>query len=292
MFNSFNINLWNFKLSIHYSGISFFIFIGLSLLGIIQVKAQGNLLVDPHRVIFEGEKKLMNVSLINSGKDSADYSISFLQYKMSDDGSYEEIISPDPGQNFADKYIRLYPRIVKLGPNETQIVKLQMVRSEELQPGEYRSHLYFRTLPMQKALGEEVANKDSSGISIKIIPVFGVSIPVIIRVGESTSALKITDLMIEKAVDALNKLSLTINRTGNMSVIFDITVTHIATDGKVTQIGFREGTVIYTPNLLRKFKMDLENKTPVDLSKGTIHVACTTKNGKSTVILAEADLVL
>jgi len=291
MVNLFILKFLKLKLSTHYAGISFLIFIGLLLLGIIQVKAQGNLLVDPHRVIFDGDKKIMNVSLINSGKDSANYSMSFLQYKMTDDGSYEEILTPEPGQNFADKYIRLYPRTVTLGPDETQVVKLQLIRSEELQTGEYRSHLYFRALPIQKALGEEAAKKDSSGISIKIIPVFGISIPVIIRSGESTSALNITDLKFEKADNVSNRLNLTINRKGNMSVIFDITVTHIATNGKVTQIGLMEGTVIYTPNSLRKYKMELESKPSVDLSKGVIHVVCTTKNGTSILKLAEAELV-
>lgn len=292
MFKSIHRNFLKFKAGNLSLVIFFILFIGLSLLNNVQIRAQGNLLVDPHRIIFEGQKKIMNVSLINNGKDSTNYSISFLQYRMTDDGDYEEITTPDSGQNFADKYIHFFPHSVILGPNETQVVKLQLLKSEELQSGEYRSHLYFRALPKQKALGEEETKKVTSDIIIKIVPIFGISIPILIRVGESTTVLNITDLKVEKSDNTTNRLLLTIHRTGNMSVVFDISVKYIAQNGKETQIGLTEGTVVYTPNSIRKFKIELDNKPTIDLSIGKLRVVCTTKNGNNIVKLAEAEVVL
>lgn len=289
MFNSFQRNFLKFKAG-NFSLVIFFI--GLSLLNNVQIRAQGNLLVDPHRIIFEGQKKIMNISLINNGKDSTNYSISFLQYRMTDDGEYEEITTPDPNQNFADKYIHFFPHSVILGPYETQVVKLELLKSEELQSGEYRSHLYFRALPTQKVLGEEETKKATSDIIIKIVPIFGISIPILIRVGESTTVLNITELKVEKSDNFTNRLLLTIHRTGNMSVVFDISVKYIAQNGKETQIGLKEGTVVYTPNSIRKYKIFLDNKTNVDLSKGKLRIACTTKKGNSIVTLADEELFL
>jgi hypothetical protein len=168
--------------------------------------AQGNLQVTPTRLIFDGSQKFINVNLVNIGKDSADYNISFIQYRMSDESSVEEITTPDPGQRFADKYIRYFSRSVKLGPGEFQIIKLQLINSEQLESGEYRSHLYLRALPEEKMLGNEEKKDTTAALSIKLIPIFGISIPVIIRVGKSNTVLNITDLKLEKTTDGHNRL--------------------------------------------------------------------------------------
>ena len=63
--------------------------------------AQGDLLVSPRRVVFEGDKQKEDLSLVNIGKDTATYSISFLQYDMKEDGSFVQIDKPDSGQKFA-----------------------------------------------------------------------------------------------------------------------------------------------------------------------------------------------
>jgi P pilus assembly chaperone PapD len=270
--------------------LSFFFFLSFTTLFISNLKAQGNLLVTPKRVIFEGQKRVLEVNLANVGQDSAKYGISFLQYRMTEDGAFEEISEPDAGQHFADKNIRFFPRSVMLGPNESQVVKLQLVKSDQLEPGEYRSHLYFRAIPNQAVLGEE--KKDTTSISIKITPIFGITIPVFIRVGESTTALNISDLKIETTAEGVNKLHLTINRTGNMSVFGDISVLHISSNGKTTKIGTANGIAVYTPNLLRRLTVDLDPKTTVDLSKGTIHVLFSTQSDSRPEKLAEAEFAL
>ena len=275
----------------YFTGLSILSFISFLLLCSSQLMAQGNLLISPHRIVFEGQKRAMEINLANTGQDSAKYSISFLQYRMKDDGSFEEITAPEPGLNFADKNLRYFPRQVMLGPNEAQVIKIQLTKADELAPGEYRSHLYFRAISDQKALGEETAKKDSTAISIKLVAVFGISVPIIIRVGEPTTTLNLSDLKLEKGTEG-NKLLLTINRTGNMSAYGDIIVSHIAPNGTETQIGLVNGVAVYTPLLLRKMKVDLDNKTPVDLSKGSIKAVFTAQSDARPVKLAEAELKL
>jgi hypothetical protein len=276
----------------HFSGLSFLVLISLSLLCGSQLMAQGNLLISPHRVVFEGQKRVMEINLANTGQDSAKYSVSFLQYKMKEDGSFEEITVPEPGLNFADKNVRVFPRTVMLGPNESQVIKIQLTKSDELTPGEYRSHIYFRAIANQKALGEEDVKKDSSAISIKLVAVFGITVPVIIRIGESTTTLKLTDLKIEKGADGINKLLLSINRTGNMSAYGDITIIHKAPNGKETQIGLVNGVAVYTPLALRKMKIDLDIKSNLDLSKGIIRAVFSSTDDTHPVKLAETEFTL
>ena len=118
-----------------------------------QLYAQGNLLVAPRRLIFDGSKKYQEINLANVGTDTATYMISVMDIRMKEDGSFEQITEPDSGQNFAGKYLRFYPRKVILAPNESQVIKIQLVKTNELSTGEYRSHLYFRSEPNVRPLG-------------------------------------------------------------------------------------------------------------------------------------------
>ena len=163
--------------------------------------AQGDLMIFPKRIVFDGSKRTQELNLANSGKDTARYLLTLVQIRMKEDGSFETITEPDPGQNFADKYLRIFPRNVVLPPNEAQTVKVQLTNSGEIQPGEYRSHLYIRAEAEKMPLGEEEAPSDPSSISVKLVAVFGISIPVIIRSGESTSSVSLSDISFLPAAD-------------------------------------------------------------------------------------------
>ena len=258
----------------------------------LEAFTQGNLLITPRRVVFEGSIKTQELNLANTGKDTARYNVSIIQYRMNEDGSFVEIAEPDPGQNFADKNIRFFPRSVTLAPNEAQVVKMQLTKTNTLTPGEYRSHVYFRAVPMEKALGDEETRKDSTGISVQLIPIFGITIPVIIRVGESTTKVTLNDLAVEMANDTLPRLRMTFNRTGNMSVYGDISVKYTSPEGKVTEVGIVKGIAVYTPNATRRFQLDLKRIPEVDYRKGILTVEYSTQSDAKSEKLAKAELTL
>jgi len=254
--------------------------------------AQGDLLITPRRVVFEGTKRSMDLNLANTGKDTATYAISLMQIRMKEDGGFETITYPDPGQRFADRFIRFFPRSVTLGPNEAQAVKIQLIRSNELEPGEYRSHFYFRSIPKISPLGEKEKAKDTTTISVMLTPVFGITIPAIIRVGGSTARVAFSDLRFEMANDTIPRFTLVFNRSGNMSVFGDITVDHISTLGKITRVGMANGVAVYTPNTKRRFQFNLNMVPGVDFRTGTLRVIYTASSDVKPVRLAEAELAL
>jgi hypothetical protein len=274
-----------------------FFFRSLILLFLLQgffsltVPAQGNLLVMPRRVVFEGGKRSDELNLGNIGKDTATFVISMIHIRMKEDGSFEQISQPDSGQLFADNFIRFFPRRVTLAPNESQVIKVQLVKSNELQPGEYRSHLYFRAIQKEKPLGEAETAKDS-GIKISIVPVFGISIPTIIRSGTSTSTVQVSAAELQVAPDSTPNLKLTFLRTGNMSVYGDIAVDHIAPDGKTTSVSVVKGLAIYTPNEKRRVHLLLDKTKQVNYHTGRLHITYTEKSMNKQTLLAESDLML
>jgi len=255
--------------------------------------AQGNLLITPKRVVFEGNKRSMDISLANIGDDTATYAISIIQIRMTEEGGFESITGPDEGQLFASPYLRFFPRSVTLGPNEAQAVKVQLVRSAGLDPGEYRSHLYFRAVPKEKPLGEEEeAAADPSSISVKIIPIFGITIPAIIRVGQPSVRVTLSDLVLRFENDTLPKLALTFNRSGSYSVYGDLTVDHISPGGVSNRVGIANGIAVYTPNARRHFELNLINTTGIDLKSGKLLVTFSAPSDVKPEKYAGAELVL
>lgn len=253
--------------------------------------AQGNLLILPRRVVFEGTKRIDELNLANSGHDTARYVISLMHLRMKEDGNFEEITQPDSGAAFADRYLRFFPHSVTLGPNESQVVKIQLIRLNELAAGEYRSHIYFRAIPHEKPLGEK-DTAGNAGISVRLVPVFGISIPVIIRVGNPVAKVDLSDLSLEIGKDSLPVLKMIFHRAGNSSVYGNIAVDYIPVRGKSIRVGTVNGMAVYTPNPIRQFRLPLDETRGIDYHTGKLHIAYTTPSETKFAKIAEAELVL
>jgi hypothetical protein len=143
---------------------------------------------------------------------------------------------------------------------------------------------------MAAPLGEKEAVSDTTSISVVLKPIFGITIPAIIKVGSSTSKVTISGLQLEMVNDTLPNLKLTFNRSGNMSVYGDLTVDHISNQGKITRVGLANGVAVYTPNAIRRFQFNLNNI--VDFRTGTLRVIYTSSTDVKPVRLAEAELTL
>ena len=240
--------------------------------------AQGDLMIMPKRLVFDGNQRSQEVNLANTGKDTAIYAISFINYRMTESGSFEQIESPDEGQRFATDFLRYFPRRVSLAPNEAQTIRVQLTRTGALEEGEYRSHMYFRAVENQTALGEEDLNP-SGGIAIQIKTVFGISIPVIIRHGESSTKIQLNKVNLDFEGET-PKLSVTLNRTGNMSVYGDLLVEHVSSSGQTTQVGLVKGISVYTPNSKRLFTMELNSPENINFQSGKLKVTYTSETNQ------------
>jgi hypothetical protein len=270
----------------------FFVFLGLSIFISTNTLAQGGLLIFPKRVVFEGSKRFQTFNLSNIGKNTATYNISYINMRMKEDGGFEKITEPDSGQLFADAYLRFFPRRIVLAPNESQVIKVQLTKTNQLVEGEYRSHLYLVEVPAVKPLGDEDIQKDSTSISVELIAAFGFSVPNIIRRGESTTKVSLSNLSFEKFNGNIPIIKMEFNRTGNMSVYGDIVVNYISLKDKKTEVGKIQGFSVYAPGKLRKCKIELKKHKDVDYSKGKLIVRYSTQPNSNNKRLAQAELIL
>lgn len=270
---------------------AFFLLVVMCSLSGLKATAQGNLLITPRRVVFDGSQKTQELNLANSGQDTARYTISMVEIRMKEDGTFERVTEPDSGQAFASRYLRFFPRTVTLAPNEAQVIKVQLRNTAQLQPGEYRSHIYFRARPEDKALGEAPApDADPDAISVKLVPVFGISIPAIIRIGTSDTKVSISDINV--VADSIPLISMYLNRTGNMSSYGDVMVDYVSPDGKKTQVALSKGVAVYTPTAKRKIIIELEKDKKIDYTKGKLLVSYNEQPEAGGDKLADGELAL
>ncbi len=231
------------------------------------VLSQSDLLITPFRVVFENGKNIEELTVANTGKDTSRYTISFIQYKMLSTGKLEKIESPEDSILFADKYLRIFPKSITLAPNEAQMVRLQLKTPPDLAPGEYRSHLYFRSIVDETPdMGTET---DSTAIGFKLVPVYGITIPVIIRVGTPDVRVNISNVKVEEK-DGIKQLSLQVLRQGNISTFGQFEIEHTSPEGLKTIIGKVNGVAVYTPVHSRDLTIPLAIPATVDVTKGTV----------------------
>jgi len=258
-----------------------------------QAMAQGDLLVTPTRVVFEGNKQIEELNLLNMGKDTTTYSISFVQKNMKENGSFVNIIQPDSGQLFAEPYLRIFPRQVTLAPREPQVIMVQYRRKADMVAGEYRSHLYFRSEKNYTPIGMKKSVKDTTLLNVQLTPIFGMSIPIIIRVGAVNVSATLSDLKLITQQNKTQTLKITINRTGNISTYGDIIIEYFPTKGKPLQIGTTTGVGVYTNLEKRSITVKLKNTPGTILKDGKLKVSYFTNDGsKKRVLYAEGELPL
>ena len=114
---------------------------------------------------------------------------------------------------FAEPYLRIYPRTVSLAPGETQAVMLYSRRKADLPSGESRSHLYFRSEKDYTPLGAK--NQDTlKTVSVRLTPIYGMSIPILIRTGNVSVSTSLSDLKLSKEDVSTVNLYLAVNRAG------------------------------------------------------------------------------
>ncbi len=259
-----------------------------------ELHAQG-LVVSPHRVVFEGRTRSAQVFLINSGTRPATYRISFKNMRMLEDGSYEDIEVPRPGERFADEMIRYAPRQVVLEPDNRQIVRLLVRKPRDLAPGEYRSHLSLLALPAEESGTDiEAAVLKPGEARVQIAVLLAVTIPVIVRHGDLSATVTLSNLALKspESPGGPPVLSLRFNRHGDRSVYGDIVVTFKPDAGEDTEVGVVRGVAVFTPNLTRILQITLRLPNEVTLRGGRLHVAYRERldEGGAVLVLAEADI--
>jgi len=217
---------------------------------------------------------------------------------MSDAGVITPIATTLPAEAFADTLVRFAPRQMALGPNESQVIRLQLRRIPDLPTVEFRSHLVVQEIPPTPTLLSPVASvashesEDPAGVQVRITTAFALAIPVIVRQGSLTASVSIADfrLLRRQGFGELPLAQLSLRREGNRSVYGDLRLTYVPEHGRPTLVGLVRGVSIYTPNRLRiiEVPLTLPPATPGTVGRLSVRYA---ESGRRAAI-ADASFIM
>lgn len=256
--------------------------------------AWADLMVAPTRIVFDKNQRAAQLDLINSGAETATYRISIVNRRMSETGEFSAVNSPLPGEQFADELLRYSPRQVVLAPGVGQTVRLSLRKPADLPAGEYRSHLIFEKVAAAKGASSlETPTAPAGELSVQLTMLVGVSIPVIVRHGETTADVKLSGLELLKPVAGqAATLALVLQRSGNRSVYGDLGAIFTPQGGAAQEVGKAGGVAVYTPNPLRRVKLALQPPPGLVLARGTLRVTFRDRPDAGGKLLAEAVIEL
>jgi hypothetical protein len=135
--------------------------------------------------------------------------------------------------------IRYAPRRIVLPPGQPQAVRLAARPGADLPDGEYRVHMSFRAIPKPREVTEEQPATDQ--VSIRLVPIYGVTIPIIVRHGRVEAQAAIAQPRIV-AGEQGPELAVTLTRSGESSTYGELRVIKPGLEDPLVQL---RGVAIY-----------------------------------------------
>ncbi|MEO7276889.1 MAG: molecular chaperone [Sphingomicrobium sp.] len=211
----------------------------------------GDLLVAPTRIVLDGRKGA-EVILNNIGEEPATYRVSVEFRRMTEDGGLADVAAPTAADKAAEDMIVYAPRRVTLAPHEPQSIRIAARPPQGLADGEYRIHLLFRAIPPANPVAP-VTSEPVKGVRFQLTPVYGVTIPVIVRLGNLSAAAGISDVHLDEK-DGARVVSLELSRTGERSTFGEV---RVLKPGVKEPVAVQRAVAVYTEIGKRRVELSL-----------------------------------
>lgn len=243
----------------------------------------GDLLVAPTRVILDGGRGTQ-VLLNNIGEEEATYRLTAELRRMGEDGSLEDVENANAVEKAARDMVIFAPRRVSLPPNQPQAIRIAARAPAGIEDGEYRIHLLFRAIPKPRPVEDRGPGE---GLSFRLTPVYGVTIPVIVRLGRLEVEAAIADVRkVER--EGRSAVAVDISRNGPRSTYGRI---DIFKEGEEEAIGFLNGVAIYPEINHRTVTVPIREDYQGPLT-GKVKVEYRASADEGSVLIASTDAVL
>jgi P pilus assembly chaperone PapD len=266
--------------------------LSLSLAAAPPVRAQqgADLNISPKRVVFDATTRTATVFVFNRGTEAASYAIGVDERAMLEDGrilavadaaAMAEGAAPAAvaAKSAATPMITFTPRRVTLQPGQSQAIRVRVLRPADLADGEYRAHLAVSTLPPEDAglTADEAAATADGRLAVRIVSLFSLSIPLIVRQGDAGASAELADARTvteqRRAADGspelVPHLALDVRRAGAGSVYGTLEV-RSERDGRGAEpLGAVRGLGVYPEIGLRHVRLPLR-RAPVSGERLTL----------------------
>lgn len=214
----------------------------------------GDLLVAPTRLILDGRKGT-EIVLNNVGDEPATYRISVEFRRMTGDGDLSEVSAPNAEEKAASDMIVYAPRRVTLAPRQPQSIRIAARPPQGLPDGEYRVHLLFRAVPPPSPVAP-ASSEPPKGLHLRLIPIYGVTIPVIVRLGNLDATASIANVRLEER-DGKNAVGVDLSRSGTRSTFGEV---RVLKPGVKDPVAIQRNVAVYTEVNSRHVSVPVDEK--------------------------------
>tara|TARA_R110002110_G_scaffold27728_4_gene100410 strand:+ start:156 stop:926 length:771 start_codon:yes stop_codon:yes gene_type:complete len=251
-----------------------------------SAQAAGDLLVAPTRVVLDGDRGT-EVILNNIGSETATYRISLELRRMTADGRLEEVGEDQANamEQAAKAMIRYAPRRVTLPPNQPQAIRLGVRAPEGLADGEYRVHLLFRAIPEARSVTDQAVPE--GGFTIALTPIYGVTIPIIVRYGNLQATAAIANGRMETDANG-QSFAFDLSRSGDRSTYGEIRITK---PGLAEPVMVARGIAVYPEVAKRTVSLPVPPDIAAQLN-GAVTVAYYESANDGGALIAKTDMTI
>ena len=243
----------------------------------------GDLRVAPTRIVLDGRRGT-EVILNNVGDDVATYRVTVELRRMTPEGKLVDVETPTEAEKTAQEMVLYAPRRITLPPNQPQAIRLSARAPAGLPDGEYRVHMLFRAVPPPRP---QAAPQKVEGVAFALTPIYGVTIPVIVRLGNLQAKAAVSNVR-KVTEDGKPAIALDISRSGDRSTFGEV---RVLKSGISDPIAILRGVAVYTEIGQRSVIIPLDPAQTANAS-GPVTVQYVEPTDTGPVTIAETSAVL
>lgn len=224
-----------------------------------ETPSGADLSISPKRVVLGSADRAATLYIFNRGTQAATFGLSVGDRVMTPDG---RIRNPEELAGAADAasalanlksataFVSFAPRRVTLQPGQSQTIRLRALRPADLAEGEYRTHLTITGVPPEDTglTAEQAVAPTEGSLSVKIVTLFSVSLPVVVRQGKVEAAAAIEGARLESRDTPQGpraEISLDLVRRGGASLYGDVEVRAMKGGKPGEVVGGMRGVGVY-----------------------------------------------
>ena len=234
-----------------------------------------DILLMPPFVTFKDRERMQDIMVLNTGKKTGTFRMSWVHNRQNPDGSY--MAQPTPVNPAFDPQTMIVfsPKQVTLPPGERQRIRMSLRRPPDLPEGDYHGHMQLLRVSQDqgRANKAQVANGASTVLDMRV----GFAIPVSVRHGTSDATVTISDPLFipadtnPTARDKRGRLQVQLSRTGKFGTFGRLRAYWTpAGGGEEKEVGALNYVNVYPETERRSARIIL--KPDVQISGGKVRV--------------------
>jgi len=245
----------------------------LALLCFVPAPVQARIDIVPQKIVISPRERSTEITILNMFDRPGTFRVEAINYRQDEDGRYTDSEGSVTPPFDVTQHVRYSPRQFTLPPGGRQKIRLSLRKPADLPDGEYRFHVKTVRFGEPPAPDENAPDTDEEPEQrVKLTMNMGVTIPVIIRHGQTDASASLSDIKLiegSRSESGYPELHTTIERSGNRSAMCIVKVLWAPQGEEEREIGFLRNVNVFTEVNERHLEIKLKESPYGD---GTLRI--------------------